>query len=31
MWHLGIGFRGDYGGAELMVGLNNLEVCFKPS
>lgn len=22
MWHLGIGFRSDYGAAELMVGLN---------
>lgn len=22
MWHLGIGFRSDYGAAELLVGLN---------
>lgn len=30
MWHLGIGFRGDFGNAGLMAGINNLAGCFKP-
>lgn len=27
--HLRIGFRGNSGGAGLMVGLSNIEGCFK--
>lgn len=30
MWHLGISFRDDYGGATLMVGLDDLKASSKP-
>lgn len=30
MWHLGLWFRGDYGGAGVVVGLGDREDLFQP-